>query len=153
MNIPLQVAVASQDLERRRSIATILVNLGLDPICVSSVAQCRELLAKEHVELIFCDRYLGDGDYCDVLAVCRLSRSLPHLVLACHHNNTDYQQAIAHGVFGVIAAPCRATEVEWMLIQANRKKCQRSQDELARGSTELPSARKASPKTRASAAS
>lgn len=146
MSLSLQVAVASQDLERRRSIATILVNLGLDPICVSSVAQCRDLLAKEYVDLIFCDQSLADGDYCDVLSVCRFSRSQPDVVLACHHTNADYHQAIAQGVFGVIAAPCRPSEVEWMLIQARRKQRERVQTDLSHGATELLPARKVSSK-------
>lgn len=75
MPVSLQVVVASRDLERRQDIATILVNLGLDLMCVSSVAQCRELLTKEHVDLIFCHRFLADGDYCDILTVSRLSSS------------------------------------------------------------------------------
>ena len=147
MPVSLQVVVASRDLERRQNIATILVNLGLDPICISSVAQCRELLSKEHVDVIFCDRFLADGDYCDIVTVSRFSRSQPHLVLACHHNNADYQQATAQGVFGVITAPCRPTDVEWMLIQAKRKERQRDHSELNWGATELLPARKASSKS------
>ena len=147
MPVSLQVVVASRDLERRQNIATILVSLDLDPICISSVAQCRELLSKEHVDVIFCDRFLADGDYCDILAISRFSRSQPHLVLACHHNNADYQRAIAHGVFGVITAPCRATEIEWMLIQAKRKERQRGHSEPSRATTELLPARKVSSKS------
>jgi DNA-binding NtrC family response regulator len=146
MSVSLQVVVASPDVENRRQIAMIVVNLGLDPICISSVAQCRELLAKEHIDLIFCDRFLSDGDYCDILTVSRSSRSQPHLVLVCRHTNADYQQAIADGVFGVISVPYRPTDVEWMLIQAKRKQGQRGQSELDRGTPELLPARKASSK-------
>lgn len=134
-------------LQGRRSIATVLVKLGLDPIYISSVAQCRELLAKEHIDLIFCDRFLSDGDYCDILSVSRFSKSEPYLVLACHHNNADYHQAIAQGIFGVITAPCRATDVEWMLIQAKQKERQRGHSELNRGTTELLPARRSSSKS------
>ena len=144
MSVSVQVVVASRELERRREITSILVNLGLDPICVSSVGQCRELLSREPVHLIFCDRFLADGDYHDVLTVSRTSKSQPLLVLACYHNNADYHQAVAEGVFGVIATPCRSTEVEWMLIQAKRKERQRSPGDDATGTTELSPPRKLS---------
>jgi hypothetical protein len=61
MSEPLQVVAAFGSLESRRYLATILVNLGIDPICISSLAQCRELLSKEDIDLIFCDRFLSDG--------------------------------------------------------------------------------------------
>ena len=137
MSVPLQVVVASRSLEQRPDVATIVQNLGLDPICLSSVTQCRELLSKEGIDLIFCDRFLSDGDYCDVLSASRSSKTQPYLVLTSHHINTDYQQAIAQGVFDVITMPCRATDVEWMLIQAKRKQRERGQLQLNRGATEL----------------
>jgi DNA-binding NtrC family response regulator len=121
MSEPLQIVVAFGSLESRRHVTTILVNLGLDPICISSVVQCRELLSKEDIDLIFCDRFLSDGDYCDVLSATHSGKSQPFVVLACQHNNSDYQQAIAQGVFAVTTAPCHPTDVEWMLIQAKRK--------------------------------
>ena len=146
MSEPLQIVVAFGSLESRRHLATILVKLGLDPICISSVAQCRELLSKEDIDLIFCDRFLSDGDYADVLSVSHGGKTEPHVVLACHHNNSDYQQAIAQGVFGVITAPCRPTDVEWMLIQAKRKQRERCHTghNPNRGATELLPARKMS---------
>jgi hypothetical protein len=58
-NVPLQIVVAFRSLENCRHVATILVNLGLDPICISSVAQCRELLAKEDIDVIFWPRRGG----------------------------------------------------------------------------------------------
>jgi hypothetical protein len=42
-----------RDLERRRSTVTILARLGLGPIGASAVDQCREVLAKQNVGLVF----------------------------------------------------------------------------------------------------
>ena len=130
MTHPLQVVIASRSLEGRRGIATVLIRLGLDPICVSSISQCRELLVREDVDVdvVFSDRFLADGDYSDLLSVCRASRVQPYLVLACPHTNTEYQQAIAEGVFEVIAVPYRPTDIEWMLIQVRRKRDKRDSD-------------------------
>ena len=127
MSVPLQIVVASQSLENRRRITTVLVNLGLDPICISSLSQCRELLARERVDLVFCDRFLADGDYLEALSACQSGPDWPYFVLACQHSNTEYQQAMAEGVFDVITQPCRPTDVEWMLIQVKRKLDRRSE--------------------------
>jgi DNA-binding NtrC family response regulator len=120
MSIPWQVVVASSDLENRRTLVSILVRLGLDPFCVSSVGQCREILAKEIVGLIFSDPYLHDGEYRDILAASNPIYGLPYLVLTCRHTHSEYREAIGTGVFDVITAPCRPTDVEWMVIQARR---------------------------------
>ena len=53
MNILSQIVVASPDMEGRRSLATILTRLGLDPICISTVSECRVMLAKENVDWCF----------------------------------------------------------------------------------------------------
>ncbi len=119
MSIPWQVVVASSDLENRRSLTSILVRLGLDPFCVSSVSQYREILAREVVGLVFSDPYLSDGDYRDILA----SKSPPgyaYVVLTCRHTHSEYREVIGTGVFDVITSPCRPTDVEWMVIQARR---------------------------------
>jgi len=34
----------------------------------------------------------------------------------------EYHQARQHGLFDVIPSPCRATDVEWMVIQAKRNR-------------------------------
>jgi DNA-binding NtrC family response regulator len=120
MSIPWQVLVASSDLENRRTLAAILQRLSLDPFCVSSVLQCREVLEKESVGLVFSDPFLCDGDYRDVLAASKSAYGQPYLVLTCRHTHSEYREAIGIGVFDVITAPCRPTDVEWMVIQARR---------------------------------
>ena len=113
--------------EHRRRITTVVMELGQDPIRASSVSQCRELLAKERIDLIFCDRLLSDGDYNDVLAACHAIESRPSVVLVCRHDNIEYQKAIRSGVFGVIAETCHRSDVEWMVIQAKRDYYKRNQ--------------------------
>lgn len=120
MDTPWQIVVASSNLEGRRRITTVLVRLGFDPICVSSVSQCREVLAKEQINLIFCDRFLSDGNYDDIVAASHTTESRPFVVLACRHNNSEYRKAIGSGVFEVISEACHPSEVEWMVIRANR---------------------------------
>jgi len=127
MDTSWQIVVASSNLEGRRRITTVLRQLGLDPICLSSVSQCRELLGKEQVNLIFCDRVLPDGDYDDIVAASHATEGRPPVVLACRHNNSEYLKAIGSGVFGVITEACHPSDVEWMMIKAKRDYFKRAQ--------------------------
>jgi DNA-binding NtrC family response regulator len=120
MAVSWQIVIASSDLEVRRALATVLLRLGLDPVCVSSVDQCREALSQDDVGLIFCSRHLCDGTYLDILAASRSVKGQPRVVLTSRHTHSEYKEAISLGVFDVITAPCRPTDVEWMVIQAKR---------------------------------
>ena len=121
MNVLSQIVVASPDMESRRGLATILTRLGLDTICTSTVSECRVMLAKENVGLVFCDRDLADGNYRDILAACRATKRQPAVVLTGQSRNCDENhKAIGFGVFGVTATPYHPTDVEWMVIQARR---------------------------------
>ena len=108
-------------MESRRSLATILARLGLDPICTSTVSECRVMLAKENVGLVFCDRDLADGNYRDIVTASRSTKRQPSVVLTGQHGNSDeYHEAIGFGFFGVTATPYHPTDIEWMVIQARR---------------------------------
>ncbi len=127
MNLLSQIVVVSSDMESRRSLATILTGLGLDPICTSTVIECREILATENVALVFCDRDLADGNYRDVLAASHSTRRQPSIVLTGQLGNSDESRAaLGFGAFGVTATPYHPTDVEWMVIQAGRYQRKRS---------------------------
>lgn len=128
---PCLIVVASSGLEHRRELMTILANLGLDPICASAVEPCRELIMREKIDLVFCDRLFSDGDYLDVLAASSSAKSKPNVVLVCRHDVSEYREAIARGAFEMIGVPCRPTDVEWMVIQSKRSQRKRMQEEAA----------------------
>ncbi|MGB7750908.1 MAG: hypothetical protein WCF88_05095 [Candidatus Acidiferrales bacterium] len=121
MNVPWQIAVASADMEDRRAMVNILMKHGLDPIVASSVAECRQSMAHENVGLIFCARSLADGDYRDLLLAARASTRRTRIVLTARITDWDeYLEAMRLGAFDVISAPCRPTDMEWMILQALR---------------------------------
>jgi DNA-binding NtrC family response regulator len=124
---PWEVVVVSSKLENRQDVAGMLARLGLDPICVSSVNQCRDLPNRDGIGLVFCDRHVKDGDYRDVVSAMGTSAvyGIPKVVLMADlASPTEYQQAKLHGVFDVISSPCRPTDIEWMVIQAKRNRRQ-----------------------------
>ena len=121
MNIPWDILVASSDLEGRRALSNILGKLGVDPLTSSTVRECKELIASERVGLIFCDRLLADGNCYDLLNASRGGRTKARVVVMSSTADWDeFLEAMRLGAFDVIASPCRATDVEWMIIQALR---------------------------------
>jgi two-component system response regulator PilR (NtrC family) len=121
MNIPWEILVASSDLEGRRALSNILAKLGVDPLTSSTVRECKELIASERVGLIFCDRLLADGNCYDLLNASRAGRTKARVVVMSSTADWDeFLEAMRLGAFDVIASPCRATDVEWMIIQALR---------------------------------
>jgi two-component system response regulator PilR (NtrC family) len=121
MNIPWDILVASSDLEGRRALSNILGKLGVDPLTSSTVRECKELIGSERVGLIFCDRLLSDGNCYDLLNASRGGRAKARVVVMSSTADWDeFLEAMRLGAFDVIASPCRATDVEWMIIQALR---------------------------------
>jgi DNA-binding NtrC family response regulator len=121
MNVPWQIVIASSDVQDRRPMVNILVTQGLDPIVAASVAECRDSMAQENVGLIFCARSLADGDYRDLLVAARAGKRRTRIVLTARITDWDeYLEAMRLGAFDVISAPCRPTDMEWMILQALR---------------------------------
>jgi DNA-binding NtrC family response regulator len=121
MNAPWQIVTASADVEDRRTMVNILAKQELDAIVASSVSECRQSMAHENVGLIFCARSLADGDYRDLLLAARASKRRTRIVLTARITDwNEYLEAMRLGAFDVISAPCRPTDVEWMILQALR---------------------------------
>jgi DNA-binding NtrC family response regulator len=121
MTVPWEVLVVSSDVEKRRELAAILRRENIDAIRAGTVRECRAILAKDGVGLIFCDKQLPDGTYRDLITASRAMKSRARVVVTSHEGEWDeYLEAMRLGAFDVIASPCRPTDVEWMVIQARR---------------------------------
>jgi len=127
MDSPVQILVASSELENRRALAAILQKEGYETLCASRVSECQEALASDRVNVVFCDRRLTDGSYRDVLAITRASRQMVRVVVTSRLADWDeYLEALHHGAFDLIASPCQPTDVLWALIQARREDHERT---------------------------
>lgn len=117
------VMVASSDLENRRGLARMLVGQGFDPVSAATVKQCREILEKQQIALIFCEPHFPDGNYQDILkaTICDSQKKNPRVILMSSlMKPEEYHQARQSGVFDIIGLPCRPTNVEWAIILAKR---------------------------------
>jgi DNA-binding NtrC family response regulator len=122
MDSPAQILVVSSELEHRRMLTSILNREGWDTVCASKVADCDEVLARENVNLVFCDRRLADGTYRDIVAITRsLSRNVRIVVTSRLADWDEYLEALHHGAFDLIASPCQPTDVVWAILQAKRE--------------------------------
>jgi DNA-binding NtrC family response regulator len=143
MASPFEVVVVSSDLQPRDRLAGILANLGLDPVGISTLRECREILSRRRVRLVFCDRHVADGNYQDLLAAYPQS-GRPRVVVTSRSADWDeYREAMRCGAFDIIPVPCRRADVEWMVVQAKR----------ADRRAELPGPARAEPPELAKAAS
>lgn len=116
-----KIVIASSDSNQMSTVAEILKRRELDPICASTVSECRDTLAKGQVGLVFCDRNLSDGDYNDVINAARSTGSTARIVVTSRQADWhDFMEAMRRGAFDVISTPCRPKDVEWMIIQAKR---------------------------------
>jgi DNA-binding NtrC family response regulator len=121
MKVSWQIVIASADVQDRRAMVSVLAKQGLDPIVAASVAECRESMDQGDVGLVFCARSLADGDYRDLLAAARAGKRRTRIVLTARITDWDeYLDAMRLGAFDVISAPCRPTDMEWMILQALR---------------------------------
>ena len=127
MTTPFEVVVVSSDLESRRHLSEILIEQEIDPICVSTLRDCHEAIAHNRVGLIFCEPHVSDGTYQDLLSAYRLMDQKPRVVVTSRGADwEEFKEAMRWGAFDVISAPCRPTDVEWMVIQARREDRQRA---------------------------
>lgn len=130
MDSCFEVLVISSDSALRTQLTTILAALGIDPVQLSTLRECREFLAHKRPGLVFCDARLADGTYQDLLAAYPVSENKPRAVITSHTADwNEFKEAMRRGAFDVISAPCRRADVEWMVIQA--KRAERESRELA----------------------
>jgi DNA-binding NtrC family response regulator len=71
MNAQRTIVIASADRGLLGELTNIVKRMKLEPICTSTVSQCREILAQQTSALVFCDRTFEDGDYRDLITAAR----------------------------------------------------------------------------------
>lgn len=115
------VVVVSSELGSRLHLGGILMKLGMDPICVPSLRDCHDSIVRKNIGLVFCDTQLTDGSYIDLLSAYRRRQRKPRIVVTSRSADWDeFKEAMRWGAFDVVSSPCRATDVEWIVIQAKR---------------------------------
>jgi DNA-binding NtrC family response regulator len=116
-----EAVILSGDLEWRYSLAHILAENGIDSVYASSIEECKEIVSRECVGLVFWDSHLAVAGYQELV---RSVQSLDYrvkIVVISHLDDWEQHLATAReGAFGVIPFPCHPTDIEWVLSRAAR---------------------------------
>jgi DNA-binding NtrC family response regulator len=123
----VRVLVASPQLEVRQALIRTLECLSADVISCSTRSQAEEVLARQEVDLVFCDEHLPDGSYADLIHANHFNHKIPRLVVTTRHDEWDlYLEALKKGAFDITRSPWHSTDVEMILIRALREGCQQT---------------------------
>lgn len=88
MNKPCDILVTSSRVEDRRALLKILDGLPINVYSSSTLQQAEEVISQRKLALVFCDEYLPDGSYRELLKGSRATRKLPHLIVTTHTGET-----------------------------------------------------------------
>jgi DNA-binding NtrC family response regulator len=99
-----------------QKMSASLETSGMDVICCSTVAEAREVLEQEPLPLVFCEEWLRDGTYHDLLGAAKASDT--HLVVvhgpgACEDAGFK-SKALKQGAYAVIGSGADAVDIEWI---------------------------------------
>ena len=120
MDKPIPILVVSSEFENRCALSDLLDREGRRALCASTVSECKELLACQQIDLVFCERTLTDGTYRDILVVARsLIRNVPLVVTSRLADWDEYLEALNDGAFDLIASPSQPADVVRVLNQVH----------------------------------
>lgn len=118
----MRVIVVTSDNATWKDVSRTLRGIGIHSARCSSVEDCRHILRRDSVDLVFCDEKVSDGDYWDVFGA--MTRGLikgPRIILMSRTMTpSECEQAKCCGMFAVIESPCPPEAVEWTLALAKR---------------------------------
>lgn len=116
------VLVASSSMENRRSLLRMLEPLSLNVISCSALNQAQEVLSRQEVLLVFCDEFLGDGSYRDLLLAEKVRRGNLRVVVTVSTGEWDeYLEAMRLGAFDAVRCPLHPTDIELLVLRAARE--------------------------------
>lgn len=73
-------------------------------------------------QLVFCDEYLPDGSYGDLLQPDHFNQQIPRVVVATRNGEWElYFDAMRRGAFDVVRSPWHPTDLEMVVIRALRE--------------------------------
>jgi DNA-binding NtrC family response regulator len=105
--------------ENRQVVESAITEWSLEVCWCLTLEEARRALRRGKHALIFCEAELPDGTYQDVMKL--LMHKLDQIrviVTAESHQEHCYSQAIEMGAFDVISAPCKRTDIQWIIMQA-----------------------------------
>jgi DNA-binding NtrC family response regulator len=118
----VRALVVSSQLEVSKPLLQTLESLRIDTIVCGGLVQAEEVLSKQTVDVVFCDDYLPDGSYSDLVRPEHWGDRVPRVVVTTRTGDWDlYFDALGKGAFDVIQCPCYAKDVEMTIVRVLRE--------------------------------
>ena len=119
--ITRRVLVVCTDAAHSQAIEGAIRPWLFETVVCASLQDSADLLAKQDFSVIFCEDRLEQGSYPELLSLTQRSYKVPVVVMISDVDHDEiFREAMGLGAFGVIASPCSAKDVKWMVIQATR---------------------------------
>jgi two-component system, NtrC family, response regulator len=113
------VLIVSTRAEDRKALMHVLDKLSANVFSCSTLGQAQEALARQTIQLVFCDQRLPDGTYRDLVATRQAGLKTPPVVVTSRVGGwEDYTEATGLGAFDLIPCPLHPTDVELAVIRA-----------------------------------
>jgi DNA-binding NtrC family response regulator len=118
-----EAVILTTDLEWRHALARTLHANGVDFAYANSIRECKEIVARESVGLIFWDSHSATSTYQELAQAVRSLDQSVKIVIISHVDDLRLPTAWT-GAFGVIPFPGQPTDIEWVLSRALRAEFQ-----------------------------
>jgi DNA-binding NtrC family response regulator len=117
----VRVLVVSSRLEVRQPFLRKIETLAEVTVC-SNRTQAEEVLARQSFDLVFCDEYLPEGSYCELIHANHWEGRIPRVVVLTANGDWSlYFEALAKGAYDVIRWSACITDVEMTIIRSLRE--------------------------------
>jgi len=116
------VLIATNDPEIHRNMSDLLAPFSVKTVWAKGMQEVKYALAHEKISVCFCDFWLLDGTYRDVVRHLRLRRAeIPAVIVcapSCPHDYRDYLAALNLSAFEFICHPYQKSDIDRILNSA-----------------------------------
>ncbi len=114
-----RILVVDDEADLRELLALTLSEMGLEPVAVETIADARQRIASEHLDLVLTDMRLPDGDGLDLVAwMQNQAPGLPVAVITAYGNVETAVTALKAGAFDFIAKPLDLARLRALVASA-----------------------------------
>jgi DNA-binding NtrC family response regulator len=114
----IRALVVSPELEIRKALLRKLEALQVEMTVCATRAEAEQILGDKAFDIIFCDEYLPDGTYFELVQATCSSSAGTRVVVTTRTGDWElYFAALEKGAFDVIRCPCQAQDVEMTIAR------------------------------------
>jgi DNA-binding NtrC family response regulator len=114
----LDALIVSARPEHLKTLIRVLDACSARVVVAFSLRQAQGALSLQSFGLIFCDEYLSEGSYRDLLSAHIRPNGLKLVLMLCSGDWPEYIEAMQRGAFDVLRCPLQVAEVEGVVVRA-----------------------------------